>query len=235
MPGLDAVKVAQSRRFQAARRFSVAFTFVFYFLLCFREEIMSDEYEVRGPHEEALEPAGHGGEHVAPDPFAGRIAVMTAILATIGAIFSYQGGSTESLALFYKNEAAIRKTEAANQWGYYQAKGEKQNLAELGAALTVNDPKASAKFGADAVKYAQQKIAIRAQAEGLEKAVGEADRDSERQLHLHHRWAQATTLTQIAISLAAITLLTRRKWLLWGAAGVASFGVAVGLAAFVGV
>lgn len=195
---------------------------------------MSDDFEVRGPHEEALEHAGHGGGH-APDPFAGRIAVMTAILATIGAIFSYQGGSTEGLALFYKNEAAIRKTEAANQWSYYQAKGEKQNLAELGAALAVSDAKASAKFNADAAKYAQQKAAIRPQAEALEKAVAEADAASERQLHLHHRWAQATTLTQIAISLAAITLLTRRKWLLASALGVAGIGALVGVAAFFGV
>ena len=201
---------------------------------------MSEEFEVRGPHEEALEHAGQGHGHAhapggAPaDPFAGRIAVMTAVLATIGAVFSYQGGSTEGLALFYKNEAAIRKTEAANQWSYYQAKGEKQNLAELGAALTSADPKASAKFAADVAKYTQQKTAIRAQAEGLEKAVEQADAASERQLHLHHRWAQATTLTQIAISLAAITLLTRRRWLLGAAVGVAGLGTLVGVAAFLG-
>lgn len=203
---------------------------------------MSEEFEVRGPHEEALEHAGHEHGHAhghasggAPaDPFAGRIAVMTAVLATVGAIFSYQGGSTEGLALFYKNEAAIRKTEAANQWSYYQAKGEKQNLAELGAALTAADPKANAKFSADVAKYAQQKTGIRAQAEALEKTVAQADADSERQLHLHHRWAQATTLTQIAISLAAITLLTRRRWLLGAALGVAGLGAIVGAAAFAG-
>ncbi len=206
---------------------------------------MSEEFEVRGPHEEALEHAGHGGHGhgdsphggsgATPDPFAGRVAVMTAILATIGAVFSYQGGSTEGLALFYKNEAAIRKTEAANQWSYYQAKGEKQNLAELGAALAASDAKASAKFTADMAKYAQQKSAIREHAEALEKGVREADEASEHQLHLHHRWAQATTLTQVAISLAAITLLTRRRWLLAGAFAVAVAGVAVGGAALLGV
>jgi hypothetical protein len=195
---------------------------------------MSDEFEVRGPHDEALEHGGHG-EHGLGDPFAGRIAVMTAILATIGAIFSYQGGSTEGLALFYKNEAAIRKTEAANQWSYYQAKGEKQNLAELGAALAVSDSKAGAKFTADVDKYTKQKEEIFTKANALEKSVEEADRMSEEQLHRHHRWAQATTLTQIAISLAAITLLTRRRWLQFAAYGVAGIGALVGIAAFLGV
>ncbi|CAN7501050.1 DUF4337 domain-containing protein [Trinickia sp. LjRoot230] len=196
---------------------------------------MSEEFEVRGPHEEAVEHVAHGHHQPALDPFAGRVAVMTAILATIGAVFSYQGGSTEGLALFYKNEAAIRKTEAANQWSYYQAKGEKQNLAELGAALSPADAKVSAKFAADVAKYAQQKTAIREHAETLEKGVLEADAASERQLHLHHRWAQATTLTQVAISLAAITLLTRRRWLLAGAFAVAGAGALVGVAAVMGV
>jgi uncharacterized protein DUF4337 len=36
---------------------------------------------------------------------------------------------------------------------------------------------------------------------------------------------------QISIALAAIALLTRRKWLEWGMFGVASVGVALGGAA----
>jgi hypothetical protein len=196
---------------------------------------MADEFEVRGPHEEVLEHAGHAEGHDALNRFEGRVAVMTAILATIGAIFSYQGGSTEGQALFYKNEAAIRKTEAANQWSYYQAKGEKQNLAELGATLTASDEKTSAKFRADIQKYEEQKVEIRAKAEALEKSVAEADAASEHQLHMHHRWAGATTLTQIAISLAAITALTRRRWLLWASGAAAAIGVAFGVAAFFGI
>ena len=88
---------------------------------------MSDEYEVHGPHDHAVEHVGAGhGAHADADPFASRMAVMTAILATIGAIYAYQSGTSENLALYYKNEAAIKKTEAANQWSYYQAKGEKE-------------------------------------------------------------------------------------------------------------
>jgi Domain of unknown function (DUF4337) len=209
-----------------------------FFSLYYAKGIMSDEFELRGPHDDALEEAGHGhaggGHGASPDPFAGRVAVMTAILATLGAFYTYQGGSTEGLAIFYKNEAAIRKTEAADQWNYYQAEGQKQNLAQLGATLTVNDPKANAKFAADIAKYTQRKEPIRARAEALEKSVLEADAESERQLHKHHRWAQATTLTQVAISLAAITLLTRRRWLLYSALGVAGIGVVVGAAAGMG-
>ncbi|RDK02156.1 DUF4337 domain-containing protein [Paraburkholderia lacunae] len=189
---------------------------------------MPDEYEVHGPHDHAVEHAGHHDD----DPFASRMAVMTAILATIGALCAYQSGNSENLALYYKNEAAIKKTEASNQWSYYQAKGEKQNLAELGAALSGGNAQAHAKFVADVEKYTQQKEPIRAKAEEIEKEVVQNDAKSEALLHGHHRWAQATTLIQVAIALSAITLLTRKTWLRNLSFGVATAGVLMGAWAF---
>ena len=97
---------------------------------------MSEEFEVPSPHEHEVE---HRAQH---DPFAGRIAVMTAIFATIGALFGYMAGATQNEALLFKNEAAIRKTEASDQWNFYQAKSSKQNLAELGATLATGDQQA---------------------------------------------------------------------------------------------
>ena len=198
---------------------------------------MSTEYEVHGPHDHAVHHAGAGhGPHdahggAAADPFPGRIAVMTAVLAAIGAIFAYQSGNSENLALYYKNEAAIRKTEAANQWAYYQAKGEKQNLAQLGAALATNAD-AQHRFAADVDRYRRDKEPIRTHAEALEKTVARDDARSEKLLHGHHRWAQATTLIQISIALTAITLLTRRRWLFHTSIGIAAAGVVVGALAF---
>src|SRR6266480_7971960 len=111
-----------------------------------------DHFHVHGPHE-------HEAEHRAlHDPFAGRIAVMTAIFATIGALFGYMGGATQNDALLYKNDAAIKKTEASDQWNFYQAKSSKQNLAELGAVLTPADQ--SEKFRSEAKRYSDEKADI---------------------------------------------------------------------------
>ena len=189
---------------------------------------MPEEYEVHGPHDHAVQHAGH---HDA-DSFGSRMAVITAVLATIGALCAYQSGNSENLALYYKNEAAIKKTEASNQWNYYQAKGEKQNLAELGAALSAGQSDEHAKFLADVDKYKQQKEPIRAKAEEIEKEVLDNNAKSEVLLHGHPRWAQATTLIQVAIALCAITLLTRKKWLRNLSFVVAAVGVATGALAF---
>ena len=166
-------------------------------------------FHVHGPHEHELE---HQAQH--GDNFAAKMAVTTALLATLGALISYQGGATQNDALLFKNEAAIKKTEASDQWNYYQAKSNKQNLAELGATLTTGD--VAERYRSEAKRYNDEKKDIQKKAEVLEKAGVEANAKSEESMHVHHRWAQSMTLIQVAIALAAIALLTRKKWLQWG-------------------
>jgi len=168
---------------------------------------MSEGFHVHGAHDHVLE---HAAENGHADSFAGRIAVMTAILSTAGAIFGYQGGATQNEALLLKNESAIHKTEAANQWAYYQAKGQKQAIAELTAQLPGVDQAAAKR---EAQRYSSEKEAIREKAEAQEQAAKHADEASELAVHHHHRWAQSVVAIQVAIALAAITLLSRRRWL----------------------
>lgn len=70
---------------------------------------------------------------------------------------------------------------------------------------------------------------IKAEADKLEAAAKEADHKSEAEMHVHERWALATTLLQIAIALAAITLLTRKRWLLAGVLGATGLGLVAGV------
>ena len=180
-----------------------------------------DHFHVHGPHDHEVEHAAHSG-----DPLAGRIAVITAIFATIGALYGYMAGATQNDALLYKNEAAIKTLEASDQWNFYQAKSSKQNLAELGATLTSGDQ--SAKYLAEVERYKKEKEEIKVGAEKFEKASRDAEAKSEASMHVHHRWAQATTLIQIAIALAAITILTRSKGLSYAAFAAAGVAIAIG-------
>jgi len=185
---------------------------------------MAEEFEVHGPHDHELEHAAHGG-----DNFSSKIAVMTAIMATLGAIFGFQAGSTQNDAAMFKNEAAIVKTDASDKWNFYQAKSNKQNLAELALTLPGTDKD---KYQADITRYKGEKEEIKKQAEELDKESKEWEEKSEHILHQHHRWAQAMTALQIAISLAAITLLTRKKWMQFGSYGVASIGLVLAICAW---
>ncbi|KXB31201.1 MULTISPECIES: DUF4337 domain-containing protein [Dechloromonas] len=180
-------------------------------------------FHVHGPHDHEVEHvAQHGG-----DQFTSRLAVLTAVLSTVGAIFGYMGGHSQNAALLYKNEAAIQKTSASNQWNYYQAKSNKQNLAELSVTLTSGE--AQDKFKQSVERYKKEKEEIKAEADKLEAESKAADQKSEAEMHVHERWALATTLLQIAIALSAITLLTRKRWLLGAVFGATGLGLAVGV------
>ena len=187
-------------------------------------------FHVHGPHDHELE---HAAQHAAHEGAGGgminQIAVFTAIIATVGAVFAYMGGATQANAGLYKNNAAIKKTEASNQWNYFQSKSTKQSLAEVSRDLSPPDKQAT--YQAKVDRYEKEKKEIEVEARKLEAQATDWDKRSDEQMHQHHRWAQATTALQVSIALAAIALLTRKKWLEWGMFGVAGIGIAIGVLA----
>lgn len=183
-------------------------------------------FHVHGPHDHELE---HAAQHE-PKGLAGQLAVITAVLATVGAFFAYMGGATQANAGLFKNNAAIKKTEASNQWNYYQAKSSKQNLAELAVVLVAEDKRA--RYLEEIERYKKEKAEIKGKAEALEQESSDWDKRSDEQLHLHHRWAQATTALQVSIALAAIALLTRKRWMEGATLAVGGVGVLLGIAAW---
>lgn len=185
---------------------------------------MEDDYEVPSPHEHAVEETV---EH-ASQGLAQKIALMTAILATIGALVSYQSGSAQNEAMFLKNQSILKQAEASDQWAFYQARAVKSYIDDATAALTT-DPAVKEKYLADKKREDEKKREIQEKAKDLQVESKKLSEESEAKLRPHERLALALSLLQIAIALAAITILTKRKWLLWGsiAFSVAGIGTAV--------
>jgi Na+/glutamate symporter len=189
-------------------------------------------FHVHGPHDHELEHAasgGHGNDHGTESGMGmtGKIAVCTAVIATVGAIFAYMGGATQANAGLYKNNAAIKKTEASNQWNYFQSKSTKQALAEFARDTATDDARRQG-WQVKVARYEQEKTDIQGAARKLEDEASRWDAQSEAQMHQHHRWAQATTVLQVSIALAAIALLTKKKWVERAMFGVAIAGLAIG-------
>ena len=169
-----------------------------------------------GPHDHELE---HQAKH--GPGLAQYIAIFTALLATFGAVVGYHVATTLNQAMLYKNEAVLKKAEASDQWNYYQSKSTKGYLMQVAADLS--PPAKAQSYRQQVERYEQEKQEIRRQAEELEEKSRRANEQSEHLLHPLHRAEQALTLIQIAISLASITVLTRKKWL-FAIAGVAAAG-----------
>jgi hypothetical protein len=166
---------------------------------------MAEEgFEVPQPHEKLVE------EHAEHDDLAQRIALVTAVLATIGAVFSYQSGANQNQAMFLKNEGIRLQAQASDQWAFFQSTSTKEHIAKVAAEL-VTDEAAKQKFLAEAAHEADKKEGIQKKAEALEKESEEKDKLSEEVLKPHERMALGMTLIQISVALASITVLTRRK------------------------
>lgn len=183
---------------------------------------MEEEFEVRGHDEHMVAHHAHGGDNLAM-----RIAVLTAVLSTIGAAFSYTGGAAQNEAMLLKNEALLKKTAAADQWAFYETKSQKQLVTETISDLV--DEKRAVALKEKAARYESEKAAIRIEAEKLDRESERLNQESEHAMHPHHRISQGMTLIQIGIALSSIAALTRRKWLVGLAAVAAAIGVSLGL------
>ena len=182
---------------------------------------MDDDFDVRGLHEQLSEERAAKGE-----AFDQRIALFTAVLATLAAVTSFLGGHTQNEALLHKNEAVLIKAQASDAWGYYQAEDLKRHIAQMEVDLAPPgvDVARMATQRADIARYKARGAALKREATALDARSAAADLDSDKALRPHTKLALAVTAIQVAIALASITALTGRRWLLWVAGTAALVG-----------
>ena len=155
-------------------------------------------------HEQTHETAKHSGE-----AWISGVALSTAILAVLAAIASLLSGE-------HANEAMLNQIEASSQWSYYQAKSIKAAVLDAKMAFTgASDESDQSKRA----RYDKEQQDIRSEAERKEAA-------AKSYFHKHEVFARGVTMFQIAIAIAAISALTKKRsfWfvsLVFGALGCA--------------
>jgi hypothetical protein len=161
------------------------------------------EVPLENLHEEIHHRAEHGGE-----TWISWVALSTAILAVLAAIAGLLSG-------MHANEAMMSQIESSDQWAYYQAKGIK--AAVLDAKMSLSGAAATEEDKSKAERYQEEQREIQ------EKAT-EKQNEAKSNFHQHEILARGVTMFQIAIAIAAISALTkkRRFWmvsLVFGIAG----------------
>ena len=155
-------------------------------------------------HEQTHETAKHSGE-----AWISGVALSTAILAVLAAIASLLSGE-------HANEAMLNQIEASSQWSYYQAKSIKAAVLDAKIAFTgaPNESDQSKR-----ARYEKEQQEIKSEAEAKQAA-------AKSYFHKHEVFARGVTMFQIAIAIAAISALTKKRsfWLVslvFGAFGCA--------------
>jgi len=145
-------------------------------------------------HDAIHEEAEKGGSWVM------AVALSTAVVAVLAAITALLAGN-------HANEAMMDQIQASDQWAFYQAKGIKaavleskiETLRGLGKEPGAGDEEKLEKYKAD-----QKEIQTVAE---------EKTKASEEHLAHHETLARGVTVFQVAIAIAAIAVLTRRRWM----------------------
>ncbi|MBI1752568.1 MAG: DUF4337 domain-containing protein [Acidobacteria bacterium] len=172
-------------------------------------------------------------EHAAESRFNGYIALFVAVVATFMALCNVKDGNV--VQAMQQSQA-----KAIDQWAYYQSKGTKQHIAEnaadmLRTQLDMNPglkPAARAKVEA---KIQAQETAARKYEKEKEQIKGEAvqaakDYDT---MNIHDdQFDLAEACLSVAVALAGVTALTKKRWLFAVASVFAGFGLLFGLAGF---
>jgi uncharacterized membrane-anchored protein len=141
----------------------------------------------------------HEAAHENHDKWSMLVAISTAFMAAFAALSSLMAGHQS-------NEALITQIKASDQWSYYNAKGIKAEVADVVTKINFSKPAADSTQSVTArkAKLKEDQKKIQEKAEELEK-------ESEAHLNKDMILARAVTFFQIAISISAISLLSKKK------------------------
>jgi hypothetical protein len=157
---------------------------------------MAETPELQTEHvqEHMQEHAHHSGSG-----FVSAVALSTALIAALAAV-------TASLAGHHANEATLKQIESADLWSQYQAKSIKASVLETRIAVLEavgKEPPEKDRKKLEEYRTVDQKE--------IEEKARETQAESKEHLHRHQVLSRGVTLYQIAIAVAAISALTRRK------------------------
>jgi hypothetical protein len=166
----------------------------------------------------------------AKDPFEKRAALTIAIIAICLSFIENLGDNA-------KTDAILKTNEASNQWGYFQSKSIKGQMASMHAQLlerfqtkessgsvsgaTVE----SVRLQKEAERYDSEKSAIKAQAESLQQQAAQ-------QSAVNDRCDRSALFLQVAVVLCSVSIIARRPKLLLAGIGLGGVGIAIGVTAF---
>ena len=152
---------------------------------------------------------GEGGERAR---WILGVALSSAIFAALAAVASLMAGH-------HINEALISQLESSDTWSQYQSNGIKSAVLStkidlLKAAGKEPSPKDLEKIA----KYDEEKLKLDPEAREFAKRRDE-------HIEHHEGLAKSVTMIQVCIAIAAVAVLTNRKWFWWvslcfGAVGV---------------
>ncbi len=153
--------------------------------------------EMESPTEQAQEDMHHHATHSA-EKWVGWVALTAAFLAALAAVTGLKAGD-------HANEALFEQVQASDKWNEFQAQKSK-------TLATLNKNEILVAMGKTVTEADKSKLEEREKKqEELTVEARELQHSSGEHMRRHQKLAPGVTMFQIAIAMAAITVLSKRK------------------------
>jgi heme/copper-type cytochrome/quinol oxidase subunit 4 len=152
--------------------------------------------EIEPPTEQVQEEIHHRA-HESRERWVSYVALSSALIAALAAVCALLAGH-------HANEGMIEQLQASDQWAYYQAKGIEARVLEVEQNLLAAQGKPANEAHAAKLHEYKEKRAESS------KEAAEKQESARQHMARHVIFAQGVTMFQIAIAVAAISVLTRR-------------------------
>lgn len=164
----------------------------------------------------------HTGHHGEDDPVGKRVGFQVGVIGILLAVLTIAAHREHTAAVIYR-------TEANDQWSYYQAKKVREHVSEVGADVVgLLDP---AKADAARQVFDKQRAKYAADAEDIKKQAEHEDAAMGRSEALALRFDLGEGLLELGLVLSSLYFLGRRRMFPLAGGIAALAGIVVSLSA----
>ncbi|HET9390406.1 MAG TPA: DUF4337 domain-containing protein [Steroidobacteraceae bacterium] len=167
----------------------------------------------------------HTGHDHAADTVAQRVGVAVGVIGVLLAVVTI--GSHRA-----HTQAVINRTEANDQWSFYQAKKIRQQVLEVGAGLARTLAAEEGKAEGLVERYSAQGARYGQETADIEKVARAAEEETRREERRALRLDLGEGFLELGLVLSSLYFLSRRRFFPALGLGAAAIGTALGVAGF---
>jgi len=167
--------------------------------------------EIEPPTEQVQEEIHHHA-HASGERWVSWVALSSALIAALAAVCALLSGH-------HANEGMVEQLKASDQWAYYQSKGIESRVIESERNVLEAQGKTLPEEHAAKLREYKEKRG------DSSKGATEMERSAREHMERHVIFSQGVTMFQIAIAVAAISVLTRRTRFWYVGLAFAAVGV----------
>lgn len=167
----------------------------------------------------------HTGHGVSGDSFAQTVGILVGIIGVLLAIVTILSHREHTAAV-------VHKTEANDQWAYYQAKKIREHTAQVGLDLLKGLAPDQSKAASIATRFAAESEGYAKDAEAIQKIARERDAESSRAESRAVRFDLGEGFLELGLVMSSLYFLSRRRFFVALGGSAAAVGTVIGVLGF---